>query len=202
MNQFLSIVTVLSFAITTYAADPAAKEGMAMDPKMQEVMMKYQTAATPGEAHKVLKESAGKWKTENKMWQTADSKPEVTKGSATFKMVLDGRWMQQEFKGQMMGKPVQGIGMTGYDNVKQKYVSHWFDSMSTWAMTTEGTYDAANKTFNEHGSSSCPISADKTQDVRNEIQMISKNKMIFSMYGKDPVTNGPEFKMMEITYTK
>ncbi|MES3037267.1 MAG: DUF1579 family protein [Bdellovibrionota bacterium] len=49
---------------------------------------------------------------------------------------------------------------------------------------------------------SCPISESKTQEVRNEWQIVSKNKMIFSMFGKGPMTDGPEFKMMEIVYTR
>ena len=179
----------------------AAEHPNVQDPKMQEMMKKYEAAATPGEQHKVLAGIVGNWKTTSQMWNAPDTKPEVSKGSANFKMILGGRWLQQEFKGTAMGKPFQGIGMLGYDNVKGKYVTHWYDSMSTGSMESEGEFDASTKTFKDRGIASCPISPTKTQEVRNEWQMVSKNKMIFSMYGRNP-DGGPEFKMMEIVYTK
>jgi hypothetical protein len=69
------------------------------------------------------------------------------------------------------------------------------------ASTRLQRYGHGSKTLKDTGSISCPISESKTQEVRSEWQMISKNKMIFSMYGSGP-TKDPEFKMMEITYTR
>lgn len=179
----------------------AAEKAGTMDPAMQEMMKKYEAASTPGEPHKILAETSGKWNTVSQMWQSAEGKPETSKGTSQFKMILGGRWLQQDFKGTAMGKPFQGMGLLGYDNVKGKYESHWFDSMSTGSMEAEGDYDAATKTLKDKGSMSCPISPSKTQEMRSEWQMLSKNKMIFSMYGKGP-QGGPEFKMMEIVYTR
>ena len=44
-----------------------------------------------------------------------------------------------------MGIPYRGHGMTGFDNVTDKYWSTWNDSMSTGIMVTEGTCDAQGK---------------------------------------------------------
>lgn len=197
-SKLLVPTLVLFFGLSAAAADKAAP----MDPKMQEMMKKYEAAATPGEAHKVLANISGKWKTASQMWESPDAKPASSKGTANFKMILGGRWLQQEFKGTAMGKPFQGIGLVGYDNVKQKYESHWFDSMSTASMEAEGDFDTSTKTLKDKGTVSCPISASKTQEVRSEWQMVDKNKMIFSMFGTGPVANVPEFKMMEIVYTR
>lgn len=189
---------VLIFGLNAAAADKTAP----MDPKMQEMMKKYEAAATPGEPHKILADISGNWKTMSQMWESADGKPQSSKGTADFKMILGGRWLQQEFKGTAMGKSFQGIGFIGYDNVKQKYETHWFDSMSTGSMKSEGDFDVSTKTLKDKGTMSCPISPNKMQDVRTEWQMVNKNKMIFSMFGKGPMTSGPEFKMMEIVYTR
>ena len=196
-----SVAILVSALILGFNASAADNKKQMMDPAMQEMMQKYEAAAKPGEQHKNLASMAGSWKTTSQMWEKPDAKPETAKGSANFKMILGGRWLQQEFKGTAMGKPFQGIGLVGYDNVKGKYESHWFDSMSTGSMEAEGDYDASTKTLKDKGSMSCPISATKTQDVRTEMQMVSKNKMIFSMYGSGPM-GGPEFKMMEIVYTR
>jgi len=198
MKQYTLLLALVCFGFQVGAADKPTQK---MDPKMMEMMKKYEEAGTPGAPHKVLNETVGNWKTTSQMWEKPDSQPMTSKGTAKFEMILGGRWLQQKFTGSAMGKPFQGIGMLGYDNVKGKYESHWFDSMSTASMDAEGDYDASTKTLKDKGSMSCPISADKTQDVRTEWQMVNKNKMVFSMYGSGP-ENGPEFKMMEIVYTR
>lgn len=198
MKHYALLATLLVFG---FHAGAAEKPTQKMDPKMMEMMKKYEEAGTPGAPHKVLSETVGNWKTTSQMWEKPDSQPMTSKGTAKFEMILGGRWLQQKFTGTAMGKPFQGIGMLGYDNVKGKYESHWFDSMSTASMDAEGDYDANTKTLKDKGSMSCPISADKTQEVRTEWQMVNKNKMVFSMYGSGPEA-GPEFKMMEIVYTR
>jgi hypothetical protein len=35
-----------------------------------------------------------------------------------------------------MGMPFEGLGYTGYDNVKKQYFGTWIDSMSTGIMTS------------------------------------------------------------------
>lgn len=57
--------------------------------------------------------------------------PTVEKGTATRKMILDGRVMAEETKSQMHGQPFTGHGMHGYDNVTGKTWGTWSDSMST-----------------------------------------------------------------------
>ncbi|MES3038275.1 MAG: DUF1579 domain-containing protein, partial [Bdellovibrionota bacterium] len=142
MKVFKLIPSLILIAgLNAIGAEKAADKSAQMDPKMQEMMKKYEAASKPGEPHKVLAGIAGNWKTVSQMWHSPDGKPETSKGSANLKMILGGRWLQQEFKGSAMGQPFQGIGMIGYDNVKQKYVTNWYDSMSTGTLTTEGEFD-------------------------------------------------------------
>jgi hypothetical protein len=192
---------LVAIVFSSLAAWSADKVQGGMDPQMQEMMKKYQAAATPGEQHKMLSEMAGSWKYVSKMWEKPDAQPQESKGKTQFKKILGGRWIQQEFKGMAMGQPFEGLGLLGYDNVKGKFESVWMDTMSTGAMRGEGTLDASTNTIKETGTSSCPISADKTQEFRSDWQLVDKKKMVFSLYGKGP-TDGPEFKMMEITYTR
>ncbi len=50
--------------------------------------------------------------------------------------------MQEDFSGEFMGKPFHGIGITGYDNLKKKYVGSWIDDMGTGLFISEGDADA------------------------------------------------------------
>ena len=37
----------------------------------------------------------------------------------------------EESEGEMMGMPVKGIGITGYNNMTQEYESYWIDNLGT-----------------------------------------------------------------------
>jgi hypothetical protein len=42
----------------------------------------------------------------------------------------------------MMGMPMEGINILGYDNMKKEYTSLWADSMSTWWIASSGKESA------------------------------------------------------------
>ncbi len=187
---------VLLFSLTSFADD---KKAEAMDAEM---MKKAQEYATPGEPHKRLAEMAGKWNYTSKWWMTSDAKPEESKGTSTMRMIMGGRYLEQNLKGMAMGKPFEGHGMTGYDNLKQQYQIIWMDSMSTGIMNATGTYDEATKTLSEKGQYSCPVTEGHTAEYRGETKWIDKNSFTYSMFGKGMNPKGAEFKMMEITYKR
>lgn len=184
----LSLITLMSFS--TYAADGKMDE--AMKKKMQDF-------STPSEAHKMLAQYAGKWSFVTKFWMP-DGKVEETKGSATMKMILGGRFLQQEMSGTSMGQPFTGIGITGYDNLKKVYDNVWLDSMSTAIMNAKGNYDSSTKTLSETGEFTCPMEDDNTADFRSVWEFKDKNNMVFTMYTK--ANGASETKMMEMTYKR
>ena len=123
------------------------KTAPAVDPQMAEMMKKAEEAAAPSAAHKKLEPFVGEWNAEVKMWMSPDAPPEVSKGTAKSTWILNGRYVQEDFSGEMMGKPFKGMSLTGYDNVRQKYRGVWVDDMSTTIVTSEGDIDPAGKVF-------------------------------------------------------
>jgi hypothetical protein len=119
----------------------------------------------------------------------------VTKAKA----ILGDRWIMEEFEGQMMGGPFGGLGITGYDNVKKKYVNIWMDTMGTGAMISEGTADAAGKIITYIGTYEDPAT-NKTKTYRSISKFVSDSKHTFEMYDKTP--EGKEFKCLDIVYTR
>jgi hypothetical protein len=95
----------------------------------------------PGPEHEFLKKMEGKWDVTMKM---AGSE---SKGAATYKMELGGLWLVSSFECDLFGTKFTGKGLDSYDANKKKYVSVWFDSMSTTPMIMEGTYDKEKKSF-------------------------------------------------------
>ena len=79
-----------------------------MDP--QAMMEMYQKLATPGEPHKLFATLAGSWTTTTKEWMEPGKPPTESTGTAELKMLLDGRFLYQEFVSQMMGHPFPELG--------------------------------------------------------------------------------------------
>src|SRR5437868_7039824 len=120
----LKQIVLISFClIATASFVMAAEKKQADKMDMQKRMETYQKLAAPGEPHKQLASLAGSWTTKTKMWMEPNQPPTESTGSCEQKVILDGRFLQQECTGEMMGGPFTGIGVTGYDNQTKKYVS-------------------------------------------------------------------------------
>ena len=113
-------------------------------------------------------------------------------------MILGGRFLQQEFTGEMMGSAFTGIGVTGYDNHTKKYVSTWIDSMGTAILFFEGTASADGKTITQESRYDDPVKG--SMIWRSVTKIVDDNTHLFEMYATDK--RGKEEKMMEITYTR
>jgi hypothetical protein len=199
VKKFLVSCALVLFAFPAFADDQATTN---MDPKKKEMMQKWKEASTPGAAHKVLEPMAGNWKYTSKWWEAADAKPEETTGTSNMKMILDGRFLQAEYKGKAMGMPFTGIGMTGYNNISGKYETLFLDNMATAMMHGEGTFDAATKTLSESGEHACPFTESKKAQYRAEWKITDKNNMTYTMYGHGMDGKAPEFKTMEMVFKR
>ncbi|HTZ39712.1 MAG TPA: DUF1579 domain-containing protein [Syntrophales bacterium] len=172
--------------------------GKRKEGKMDQAMEVYRKLGTPGAPHKLLAGMAGSWTARTLSWMEPGTPPVEWMGTSEQKMVLGGRYLQQEFKGEMMGSPFSGIGFTGYDNQTRKYVSTWMDSMSTGIMYFEGTAGADDKTITQTAQFDDPVRG--PMQWRSVTKMVDDNTVQFDMYGKEK--GGKEEKMMAITYTR
>ena len=181
---------IASFAL---AEDASQKT----DPGMEEMIKKAEAAGTPGAAHKALEPLVGNWTAEVKSWMTPGAPPTVSQATAKSTWVMNGRFVQQEFTGDFMGKPFRGVGLTGYDNTKKKYSNVWIDDMHTSMFTSEG--EGENNVITLEGKYDCPITDRKDLPMKQVLLIVSQDKHVFEMH--DP-TKGSDSKTMEITYTR
>ena len=187
-------------ALTAVLAWPvsAHDHGGEMTPEQKAEMEAYQKAGTPGEAHQKMAQAVGDYTLEVKSWHAPGTEPTIEAGTATRKMILDGRVLVEDVSSSMMGQPFTGHGLHGYDNTSGKYWGTWNDSMSTGVMVSEGTCDADQAcTFT--GSWIDPVKKE-TVTSRMTTRWTSPTVEVFEMHGPGP--DGKEMKMMEITYTK
>jgi hypothetical protein len=100
----------------------------------------------PGPEHKLLAETVGKWDFTSTMNSPAG--PMKSTGTSERKMTMNGWFLEDTTHGTKMGMVFEGHGYTGYDEKKKRYIGVWLDSMAGGAiMPSDGTYDAASKTF-------------------------------------------------------
>ncbi|MBD0306353.1 MAG: DUF1579 domain-containing protein [Nitrospiraceae bacterium] len=191
-------LTLTSLCLVLTASIAMAKDKEASSPDPQAMMQKYMELATPGEPHRQLVSLAGNWTTKTKSWMEPDKPPMESTGTCEYKVLLDGRYVQQQCSGEMMGQPFTGIGTHGYDNLTKKYVTTWIDSMGTGIFSMEGTAGPDGKTITLKGSHPDPFEG--VMHHRAIWKFVDANTQIFEMYGEHG--HGHEMKVMEITYTR
>ena len=169
------------------------------DAEKQEMQKKMEAAAAPGPGHKVLDAMAGNWKAEVKCWMEPGGSPQVSQGTAKASWTLNGRFLEQEFHGEMMGKPFTGRSLMGYDNIKQTFNTVWVSDMQTSMFTSEGKGENGNKVITLEGKSSCPATGRKDVSIKTVFRVISPDKHVFEMFDR---SKGENEKTMEITYTR
>ena len=170
-----------------------------MTPEQQAMMEAWIAAGTPGEHHGHLKPMEGTFTATSTMWQAPGAPPETSEGTSKNTLVLDGRFLMQEYDSQFMGQPFTGLGFTGYDNLGDRYVGSWMDSMTTQFMTSEGHCSDGGKSWEFTGDYVDPVSKE-TRSTRQTLVLKSDDEHVFAMYEKGP--DGKEFKAMEIVYTR
>jgi hypothetical protein len=191
------ILTCLCLVVT--ASFVMAKEKKQEGKMDQQAMMElWKKLGTPGEPHKLFASLAGSWTTATKEWMEPGKPPAESTGTAEMKMLLGGRFLYQEYNGQMMGQPFSGIGIDAYDNLTKKYVTAWMDSMGTGIFMMEGTASADGRTITLKGSH--PEPGGGRMSHRAIWKIVDNNTQTFDMYGTHQ--GGKEMKMMEITYTR
>ncbi|MBK7630062.1 MAG: DUF1579 domain-containing protein [Ignavibacteriales bacterium] len=183
----LSLVLVLFLTFYSYAQD--------VD---QDAMMKeWQTYMTPGPEHEMLAGMVGEWEGDITMWMDPSQPPQTMKGTTTYELVMDGRYLVGHFSGMMMGMPFNGMDLTGFDNALKVYQNVWIDNMGTGMMITEGTVDKSTNSITYNGHMVTPNGS--KAKVRNVVKIIDKDHSTFEMF-VDMGTG--ETKSMEIKYSR
>jgi Protein of unknown function (DUF1579) len=149
-------------------------------------------APAPGPEHEKLKKHfEGVWDA------TVNLMGNEIKASASYKMILGGFWVRENFTGDFGGMKFEGQGTIGYDPAKKKYVITWIDSASPHLIMMEGAFDKEDKVFTETGEGPGPDG--KIGKLRSSYQFKDENTIDFTMYR---VADGKDEEIMKITYKR
>jgi hypothetical protein len=204
MNRTPILTRVLVLALAVFVVGglfaQEKKKPAKKTPSQDEMMKRWQESMTPGEAHKKLESLAGTWDAEVKTWMNGPTgEPMVSKATSECTVVLGGRFVEEKVTGEMMSQPFNGIGYTGYDNMKKKYVSVWMDNMGTMVMNMEGTADKGGATYTYWGKMDDPMTG-QNKKVKAVARVIDNDKHVFEYY--DVTAYGDKKPTMQITYTR
>lgn len=200
MKILILTVLALSAASGALAADKAAEAAPASSDASADAMKAWQDFATPGEHHKLLGRYVGSWKTHTRMWFKPDAPAQESDGRAEIRWALGNRYIEQRQEGQMLGRPFSGIGYTGFDNVKQKYVTIWMDTAGTSILYELGSVDPSGRVIKSRGTVDDPVTK-KPQRYQDAVTFRSPDSFSYEAWGPEP--GGVKmFRMMEIVYTR
>jgi len=104
--------------------------------------------AQPTAEHKRLLERVGTW--EGTLTSFMPGAPPQAVAAREVVEPIGPFWTQVRFTCDFMGTPYLGMGVTGYDPEKKKYISTWTDSMSSYFAFMEGELDASGKRMVTH----------------------------------------------------
>ena len=199
-------VTSPSVAQTTSSPSTATAASAAAQPSEAEMMKMMMEMAKLNENHKLLGQLAGTWNFTTKFWMDPSKPPQESKGTATRKPMMDGRFYTMDVSGKipmpgpdgkMKDVDFKGMSVEAYDNAKQKFVTTWCDNLSTGIMMSEGTYDPATKTFTHTGE--YQMGPGMKQNIRETVKIIDNDRHTMEWFED---RGGQEVKTMEITYTR
>ena len=189
---------------TAPVAAPTANTGA--QPSHTEMMQMMEEMAKLNENHKLLGEMVGSWNYTVKMWMDPSAPPAESKGTATRRAEMGGRYFVMDASGKfqmpgpdgkMMTMDFKGRATEGYDNAKKKFVTSWIDNMGTGIMLSEGTYDPATNTFTFH--STYDMAPGVQTKIRETIKVTDKDHHVMEWFEQ---RGGQEVKTMEIAYTR
>src|SRR5574341_1391719 len=169
IKNFVSLAFVLMTLGTSGFTDESS---LLPQDLIKQEWIKY---SSPNENHEVLDFMVGEWNYTVQTWLTPSALPIESKGTNIHRWILGNRFMLQEVKGGDDQHPFEGVGITGYNNLKEEYSSVWVDDRGTGMMISTALYDPATKTFSETGTYTDPLTGEKNRNFRGYCQIIDQD---------------------------
>ena len=192
----VSAVTMASVLLVAAVAVAPATRAAGPDPAMVKTL---NDAMTPGEGQKRLAAMVGNFDVKIRTWVDPSKPPFESNGVAMTSWVLGNRYIQTMLSGFVMGKPYDGIGYAGYDNVEKKYVACYMDSGSTGMEWYTGTMAPDGKSGKLTATIADAITGIPTA-VEMRLSLTPDGNHLTELWQADK--GGKMMKVMELVYTR
>ena len=188
----------ITLCLSALAASCASSEKAEANPEL--MMSRWTEFMTPSAGHAHLAARTGTWNMKVRMISAPGAPAEESSGTSTAEWVMDGRYIRDSTTGTFAGQTFNGLGFTGYDNLKKAYVSTWMDNFGTAILFSEGHYDEATRTFHYTSSSPELMFANAYVPTRATERWIDGDHYVMQSFTPGP--DGKEFMNMEIEYAR
>jgi len=195
MNLLREINLIVIVSLLCSACS-AKKSAAPMSPSDMEAA--WRVASEPGESHTYLEPLYGKWNTETRFWKKQGGEPDISHGMVNTQWIFGNRFLKENYMGDLDGFSFNGLGITGYDNLKKQFTSFWIDSMNTGCSLWYGDYDPGTKTFHYTGSEIDPFTKVE-HSTRSTLTVLDKDTHRFELFREE---DGGFVKTMEVTYKR
>ena len=141
---------------------PAAEEMMMADPAMMEMMELAQMAGRT-EHHEHMDHFVGTWDVKMTMWPPQGGE-QTLMGRSTVTPMLDGLLFLENFVSdydETFGMQIEGIAISGHDNLEDEYFFYWFENGSPLVSTGRGECDGTGRVFTYYMTQSLPKTGDR-----------------------------------------
>jgi hypothetical protein len=156
-------------------------------------------ASQPGPNHNLLDIFVGTWDVSANFDTGPGQPPETASGQMVNTWQLEGRWLKQEYTGQMASLGAfRGLGFLGYDNLQKSFVGTWMDTLSTSCLMSKGAFDESKATFTLSGDFT--VEGGEKYRQKQVMTILSPDRYVVSMYLAGP--DGAEFKTGNLEYTR
>ena len=151
----------------------------------------------PGAEYDLFKMDVGTWDAVVEFIPAPGAAAVTSKGVEVNTLGCGGLCLITDFKGEAMGMPFHGHGISVWDAAKKKYNGSWTDSMSTGLAVAEYAYDPSATKI--EGWMDAPDMSGKVTRARMVVEYKGDTR-IQTAYSTGP--DGKEVQTMRITYTR
>lgn len=149
----------------------------------------------PGPVHQQWANYVGAYRVSMSTWTTRGVTPETFDMQAVISMVMDNRFLQIEYHGEIMSMRYEAVSLLAYNKLSNKCTHVEYSTFGTGFMSYEGIWDELSKVAQLTGSTLSPEDK-KIIGLRETIKFIGPDQVIFEVY--DTREGMKEFKSLEI----
>ena len=182
--------------LDTNAVD-AAPVVVAQEAAAQEMTPEQLAYFMPGEHHKLLEVFVGSWDATVEMMSPMGAM--TAQGSMEARLVMGGRYLQQDFKADMMGMPFEGMSLMGYDGLGKVFESIWIDNSTTDLMTATGfaAPDGVNFTMLSEEVDQATMTK---RELEQRTRVVSRDEIVYEHWSVG--ADGTQTKTLTVTYKR
>lgn len=157
----------------------------------------------PRAEHARLARLEGTWDMEIRMWSEPGAQPSLSRGTATNRMILGGRFLLSESAGGEGEMRMESMTILGFDGRNEWYTAAGYDNWGTYHVAAQGGFDEARNAIVMHGSDTI-VKGNHTQTWDFVLRTVDDDTYVWEIIFTDPwhTKGGPPFRMVEITYRR